>query len=400
LFALVASILVPEVAVIGLVCFGAVLFPLVAGWLAAPFVRRDVTARLARDQVRAASRTTASVAAPIVAIAAIAGSMILALSFTADWTTALSRDQLRAPLVVETDRTAAVRAVAEDRDVTAVDTRVLGTAGFGVERDPTPIEGIDPRSAVAARGLTALEGDLARLGDDGAAISHSATTDFGLHLGDRMVLHFGKDTVKLRIRAIVRDAPDLHEDLMVPVSTLEQHTRHLTRGPTFVTLRDGAVTGQVRDRLAALPGVQASTAAAWIDRTDAANRKMNQIGLWVLLGPSGVYAGIGVVNTILIGALQRRRDLAAIGLVGATRKQLRRMAMWEAGLVGAAALIMGGVVAATLGWTVRHAITQDVDAAALTMPWVALLSIVVTAVGLVLAAGLAGSAAANRRRAA
>ncbi|MGA8246293.1 MAG: hypothetical protein WB797_05250, partial [Nocardioides sp.] len=102
LFALVASILVPEVVVIGLVCFGGVLFPLLAGWLAAPFVRRDVAARLARDRVRAAGRTTASTAAPILAIAAIAGSMILSISFTVDWATALDRGQLRAQLVVET----------------------------------------------------------------------------------------------------------------------------------------------------------------------------------------------------------------------------------------------------------------------------------------------------------
>ena len=397
LFALVASILVPEVTVIGLVCFGAVLFPLVAGWLAAPFVRRDVTARLARDQVRAASRTSASVAARIVAVAAIAGSMILALSFTADWTTALSREQLHASLVVDSGKAAAVRAIGADPDVAVVDTRVLGTASLGADVGSETVEGIDQASARVARGLTAVQGDLGQLGTTGAAISHSAVSDLGLHLGDRLVLHFGKDTVRLRVRAIVRDAPDLHEDLMIPRAVLEEHGRHLTRGPTFLTLRDGADPGRVRDRLARVPGVHVSTAAGWIKQTDAADRKVNQVGLWVLLGPSGVYAGIGVVNTILIGALQRRRDLAAIGLLGATKRQLRRMAMWEAGLVGTAALILGGATAATLGWTIRHSIGRDVDGAALTMPWTALLSIVLTALGLVVAAGLAGAAAANRR---
>jgi len=401
-FALVASILVPELVVIGLVCFGGILFPVVAGWLAAPFVRRDVTARLARDQVRAAARTTASTAAPILAIAAIAGSMILSISFTADWTTALVRDQLRAPLVVETGgRAAVVRALENDPDLAVVDVRMVATAGLGAEKDPTPVEGIAPGAAVAARGLTAVEGDLDTLAHGGAAVSQTYVTDVGLHLGDRLVVHFGPDTVRLRVGAIVRDAPGLHEDVMVPRSVLDEHPRGLMSGTAFVTLRDGIDVDAARARLATSLGTGATVlrAADWVDSLDTQNRRMNELGLWVILGPSGLYAGIGVVNTILIGALQRRREIDAIGLVGATRRQLRRMALWEAGLVGTAALLVGGLTAAGLGWMVRHAIAQDVAGAALTIPWTALVSIVVTALLLVLAAGLSGSAAATRRHA-
>ena len=94
---------------LGLVCFGGVLFPGLAGLLARPFVGRDVSARLARDHVRTAVRTPAALAAPILAISAIAGSMIVALSFTADWTTAMDREQLATPYVVETGGDAARR---------------------------------------------------------------------------------------------------------------------------------------------------------------------------------------------------------------------------------------------------------------------------------------------------
>ena len=86
LFALITAVLLPEVVVIGLVCFGGVLFPWLGGLLGRPFAGRDVAARLAREHVRTGVRMPAAVAAPILAISAIAGSMILALSFTADWT--------------------------------------------------------------------------------------------------------------------------------------------------------------------------------------------------------------------------------------------------------------------------------------------------------------------------
>ena len=61
-----------------------------------------MSARLARDHVRTAVRTPAALAAPVLAISAIAGSMMVALSFTADWVTALDRAQLATPHVVET----------------------------------------------------------------------------------------------------------------------------------------------------------------------------------------------------------------------------------------------------------------------------------------------------------
>ena len=90
------------------------------------------------------------------------------------------------------------------------------------------------------------------------------------------------------------------------------------------------------------------TADAWIDEVDQQTRAGNNLGLWVLLGPAGLYAAIAIVNSVLVGASQRRSQLRTIALLGATRDQLRRMALWEAGLVGAAALLVGGAVT---GWS-------------------------------------------------
>ena len=86
---------------LGLYCLGGWIFPGLAGLVAAPFVGRDVSARLARDHVRTAVRTPVALAAPILAISAIAGSMMVSLSFAADWVTALDREQLATPYVVE-----------------------------------------------------------------------------------------------------------------------------------------------------------------------------------------------------------------------------------------------------------------------------------------------------------
>ena len=57
------------------------------------------------------------------------------------------------------------------------------------------------------------------------------------------------------------------------------------------------------------------SAEAWIEQVDEQTRANNQLGLWVLLGPAGLYAGIAIVNAVLIGVGQRRAQLRTVALL-------------------------------------------------------------------------------------
>jgi putative ABC transport system permease protein len=387
LFALVMAVLLPEVVVIGLVCFGGLLFPWLGGLLARPFVGRSVSARLARDHVRTAVRTPAAIAAPILAISAIAGSLVVALSFTADWTTAMDRAQLQAPLVVETDgdRAAAVR-LADASGIAVVDPRTTITVGLGPEGDREEAEDIDVAAAETARGLTPARGSLHRIGDRHVAFTETYALDSGTGLGDRVRIQVGGRALRPTVVAVVKDAPDLYADVLLPRGLVPRQAERAVPDPVFVD-PGGA------DVRALLAGTDARvlTSGAWIDEVDERTRASNEIGLWVLLGPAGLYAGIAIVNAVLIGASQRRRQLRTVALLGATHDQLRRMAVWEAGSVGAAALLVGGAVVVFVGGLIRYATTRDVPSVGLTVPWLPLAAIAVTCIGLAVAAALAGA---------
>lgn len=366
LFALIVGILLPEVVVIGVVCFGRVLFPWLASLLAKPFVHRDVAARLARDHVRAGARVPAALAAPILAISAIAGSMIVTLSFTADWTTALDRAQLQAPVVVETNGDRDVAALLAQAPVTYADPRI--TIGDH--------EVVDVPLAARSRGLEAVRGSL---DTGGVAVTETYAMDAGVGVGDRIRVA-GE---RREVGAVVRDAPDLYADVLVPG---EPPARPV---PDVVFVDPGAA-----DLDTVLAGTDATvlTGDAWIDQVDAQTRANNRIGLWVLLGPAGLYAAIAIVNAVLIGVAQRRTQLRTVALLGATGDQLRRTALWEAGLVGAAALLVGGAITGFVGWLIAYAITRDVSGVALSVPWLPLGSIGVVCGGLALLAAPVGSA--------
>ena len=77
-------------------------------------------------------------------------------------------------------------------------------------------------------------------------------------------------------------------------------------------------------------------------------------------------AMLGVAATLVTLVLERRHDLAILRLIGTARRQVRRMVMIEAGLLGAASQAIGLVVGLILslvlifvinvqsfGWTIR-----------------------------------------------
>jgi putative ABC transport system permease protein len=70
--------------------------------------------------------------------------------------------------------------------------------------------------------------------------------------------------------------------------------------------------------------------------------------------------------------------------------------MWEAGLVGVAALLLGGAVTAYVGWLVRGSIARQVPDAPLTLPWLPLAAVLVTCLGLTLVAAAAGTRGGSR----
>jgi putative ABC transport system permease protein len=69
------------------------------------------------------------------------------------------------------------------------------------------------------------------------------------------------------------------------------------------------------------------------------------------------FTSIAVINTLMMIALQRGRELALLRLVGGTRSQVRSMARWEAGLIITIGLGVGLMIAAAALLPLSHALT-------------------------------------------
>lgn len=372
ILSLLLGIFVPEMLVISAMCFGPVLFPALARLVSAPFAKRDVTIRMARDNVAAAGKQTASLAAPTLAISAIAGSLIMTLGIGADFDNAINKQQLNAPIVVTTNGDAdAARILAESPDVRTADAVApvtLTLFGAEGEREVEQAEAIDVSHAAAARTLTAKKGDIKALTGNTVAMSDEFIMDSGFGLGQKVkVAVNGGKPVKLTIVAVTPAAPTLQGDILIPADLGRAHGA--TDVDRVYVMPNAGVT--VADVKADLAGTDATveSKSAWIDAADKDLRRNNQLSLWVLLGPAGLYAAMAIANTLLMGSLQRKRELVSTQLIGATKEQLRTMVLWESAIVTMAALALGGAITATVGILVGHSLSSGLDTMPVHVPW-------------------------------
>ena len=78
--------------------------------------------------------------------------------------------------------------------------------------------------------------------------------------------------------------------------------------------------------------------------------------LYAFLGIFGslalIVASVGIVNTLVMAILERRREIGIMKAIGASDGDVKRLFFAEAGAMG----ILGGVVGVVLGWSIGQAI--------------------------------------------
>jgi putative ABC transport system permease protein len=203
---------------------------------------------------------------------------------------------------------------------------------------------------VTAGSLTGLHGDAIALGRRRAQTAHA-------HIGDRVAVMLGDGTrTEAKVAAIYRRELAFGDALVAPELAAGHQTSPLLSEILVQTGRPAAVARRLEALGGRYPGLRVSDRASLATASDA-DREMNR---W--LGPLFVamifaFTSVAVVNTLTMIALRRGRELALLRLVGATRRQVRSMARWEAALIITVGLGGGLVIAATALLPLSHALT-------------------------------------------
>jgi putative ABC transport system permease protein len=227
---------------------------------------------------------------------------------------------------------------------------------LGVSDDVIPTQVLDGGAGggldvgVTAGSLTALHGDAIALGRHRADAAHA-------RVGDRVAVTLGDGTrTHATVVAIYKRELGFGDALIAP----ELAAGHLTT-PLLGTIlvradRPAAVAGRLRALARRYPGLRVNDRASLVSASDA-DRELNH---W--LGPIFVamifgFTSIAVLNTLAMIALRRGRELGLMRLVGATHRQVRSMARWEAALIIAIGLGLGLAITAVALLPLSNALT-------------------------------------------
>jgi putative ABC transport system permease protein len=319
---------------------------------------------LASANVGAATRLFSSASTPLVLSVAVSCTMLFS-STTIDHAVTQER---HAALTGELALTSSgpglpAAALADVRATPGVGSAVSLTPttlgpSLGASDDVIPAQVLDGGQGggldvgVTAGSLTALHGDAIALGRHRADAADA-------HVGDRVAITLGDGTrTHATVAAIYSRQLAFGDALLAP----ELAAGHLTdelRGTILVEAdRPAAVARRLRALDQRYPGLRVSDRATLASATDAdreLNRWLGPIFVAMLFG----FTSIAVVNTLAMIALRRGRELGLLRLVGATHRQVRSMARWEAGLIIAIGLGLGLAITATALLPLSHALTGN-----------------------------------------
>jgi putative ABC transport system permease protein len=247
-----------------------------------------------------------------------------------------------------------VRATPGVASAVALTPTTLGPS-LGVSDDVIPAQILDGRRGggldvgVTAGSLTALQRDAIALGRHRADAAHA-------NVGDRVAVTLGDGSrTRARVVAIYSRELGFGDALLAPELAAGHQTSPMI-GTILVRTDHPAAVSQRLALARRYPGLRVGDRASLATASDA-DRELNR---W--LGPIFVamifaFTSIAVLNTLAMIALRRGRELGLLRLVGATHRQVRSMARWEATLIIAIGLGLGLAITAVALLPLSHALT-------------------------------------------
>ncbi len=364
--------------------------PLVARLLGLA-LRRSTLGGIAEANLRHSVRRSASTAAPLIVLVALVVGLAGTLAAVSQATEIELRNTVTGDLVVETTgrdaaKVATVPGVATASPETSVPMllRLEVTSG-GVTEIETYSDGIvavDPAAFRATHDLDPVSGDLDDLVGATFAAMQPADSE-PLRIGQKGAAIIDDEEQSLRLVAVMPERLSTSQEILVPRDLIPASLLHPAATDVIVDVAPGADPMAVAGAIHRLDIGTVSTVADWAERQSDAQQRANDSTMMVLLGLSGLYALMALVNAVVMAGSERRREFAVARLTGLTRGQVTTMAALEAVAVTVIGLLLGGLVVAAALTGIALASREAIGTAVLAVPWTLVLAITAGAFGVV-----------------
>jgi len=369
-----------------LICFflGATLtVALAVGWLEgvtrplASLVYRNEGAIGSANVRRSIGRTTLTVASLMVALTMIISIDSLSYAYEEDlhnWIdNALGGDlYVRAPLPMRESFGYQLRGVEGVQAITP--TRVLAVrAAPGTLHSDAQIDenfyysAIDPQTfrQIGNMEFVANQGDpqanWRRLGQGKAVFIASAVADrYALHQGDQLVLLTQRGEQAFTIAAEVVDFAGSGQTLYGTYDDLRRYFGEQGADRFTLKVAEGysveALSEEIKQRYQGSEHISVQTTQAFRKSIlDLVNQSFRLFDVLSLIGV--IIGGLGVINTLTMNVIERKREIGGLRSLGMTRRQVLHMVLAEALTLGT----MGGIYGLSVGYVIANVLIRGTN---------------------------------------
>ncbi|WP_407837402.1 FtsX-like permease family protein [Streptomyces sp. DSM 116496] len=321
--------------------------------------------RVVRANAAAGIRRTAAVAAPVLVMVALTGSLLGAAWTLTEAKTVEARARTGADYVLTGGRlpdSAEIAGVPAGSVLAVADTR-LTVLEEGFVKVPTEASAVDPAALAVVSRLPVVAGSVADLDDGGIIV----TEEWWQHrVGDSVPLWRADGTAaRLRIVAVMRTGTGNNGAYVTPRNAPGAEVSR-------IEVRAPASAAPAVRTAAARYGATAHTKEEWLTATHPRTNRFTVLGYVLVLGIALLYTAIALANTLLMATSDRADDLRLLRLAGATRGQVLAVTTAESLLAVAVGTVLGTAVTAVNLAAVRAALAVLGVDSPVVVPWLAM----------------------------
>ena len=298
---------------------------------------------------------------------------------------------MRVDLQQRLEAVAGIAAVTPVRYLQARVARPLSTAGAGQRSEPVTFAAVDPRtyglvsSYIFADSTESTAATLVSLAEgDTVLVSSVLAERYTLHAGDRISLETRRGTHEFSIAAIVVDFYQAGEVVQGSWRDLRRYFGVNDVSVFYVKLDPLADRATVQDNIDRLYGERRHlTVQSNEVLKESIGRSNRQVfAMFDVLSMIGIIvAALGVLNTLMINVLERKQELGTLRCVGMTKRQISKMIVSEAAMLGA----IGGAFGLLLGLALERVfLSATADISGLNVGFVLPVDAMLAGVGLAL----------------
>ncbi|MBD3155107.1 MAG: FtsX-like permease family protein [Candidatus Aenigmarchaeota archaeon] len=224
--------------------------------------------------------------------------------------------------------------------------------GFG---QPTLFEsGVNPEDIelFTTEGAILDEGEVLEEGDtDYAMIGYTISEDLDLEVGDIVTVE-ERDFIIKGVYEEFGD-PGLDSGIIIPIEIAQELFERDTYSAVIIYPEDlDEVETLANDIEDSIDGVSAFTTAEFAKQIQGI---VDQIGFFTIgiAAISAIVGGLGVMNTMIMSVMERRREIGVLKAIGATNSYVLRMILIESAIIS----LIGGLIGLGIGYLGSNALS-------------------------------------------